>query len=255
MAIVTSTSGPKYAIYSGAVVSATPLTMAAWMYPLNVTEDHYPIGISAASGLNNWGIALYGNYTGFGTDKVAAFCDDGTPPAGYAVASGSFTANSWQHVCGVFTSSTSRTCYRDGGNSGSDTTNRTPTCNRTMVGALMANGTAYGATCRIAEAAFWSAALTAAEVASLAQGVCPLDIRPASLVAYYPCGGHYGRNSKDRWKNKYDMTDTNSPTYTDHARVIYPQAFTWPRLGFAAAPTTKYWIFNRKPQIKHMLTR
>jgi hypothetical protein len=99
--------------------------------------------------------------------------------------------------------------------------------NTTLLGAMYSAGTiANHFDGKLADVAFWSVALDASEVAALYKGYSPQQIRPASLVAHYPCGGLYGRNTLDRWKSKIDLTDTNSPTYTDHPRIIYPQD-TW----------------------------
>jgi hypothetical protein len=83
----------------------------------------------------------------------------------------------------------------------------------------------------IAEAAIWDltdlgtdaasrTAAFAAIVAALAKGRRPLTYA-TGLVAYWPLGGLYGQTVLDRWKSRYDLTASVSPTYTDHCRVIY----------------------------------
>ncbi len=222
MARVFSTSGPKYLIYSGAVVSSPPFSVSLWVYPLNTTEDHYVFGLTTAAGAHNYMIALYGAYTGLGTDVVAGITDDATPPASYAVATASFTANAWQHITMVWTSTSSRTVYLNGSNSATESTlTRTPVVNRTTVGAALYAGTAYGSSCRVAQCGLWNVALGADHVAALAAGYHPRLVRPASLVSCWDLGGFAGEYDND-WVGGYNLTPTNSPTWADGPPIIYP---------------------------------
>jgi hypothetical protein len=85
------------------------------------------------------------------------------------------------------------------------------------------NAAAYGAFWAggIAEAAIWSVALTADEVASLASGAAPFMIRPASLVLYAPL---IGREAATEWDYfGPSITLNNSPAIgTDHPRIYRP---------------------------------
>lgn len=67
-----------------------------------------------------------------------------------------------------------------------------------------------------AEAAIWSVALTAAEIASLAKGFSPRRIRPQSLVFYAPLI----RNLQDV-RRGLALTPVNGPTVVAHPRC-YP---------------------------------
>lgn len=71
--------------------------------------------------------------------------------------------------------------------------------------------------------AVWSAALTDTEHASLGGGLCPLLVRPDSLVSFVPLGGLDGDHDNDVIGG-YTLTETNSPTWTDDspAGLIYP---------------------------------
>ena len=68
----------------------------------------------------------------------------------------------------------------------------------------------------IAEAAVYNAALTAAEVASLAKGMTPDKIRPQNLVYYAPLV----RDLIDQ-KGGVTITNNNGATVANHPR-IYP---------------------------------
>jgi hypothetical protein len=135
--------------------------------------------------------------------------------------------------------------YNNATYTGTTTINSFNTANTTLLGARYTSGSIdLHFDGKLADIAFWSVALTASEVAALYKGYSPQQIRPESLVAHYPCGGLYGRNSLDRWKSKLDLTDTNSPTYTDHPRIIYPQDAWCGSYGAGAAPTS-----NRRRRI------
>lgn len=67
----------------------------------------------------------------------------------------------------------------------------------------------------IAEVGIWSAALTAAEIASLSAGFTPDQVRPQSLVFYAPLV----RELRDL-RGGLAITATNSPTVATHPRII-----------------------------------
>jgi hypothetical protein len=135
------------------------------------------------------------------------------------------SANTWHHAA-VVSQATSNTVYLDGVQ-GSVATYMNPSftsVNRFHVGYTPSTQYHSGSTC---EVGVYSVALTASEIGALADGYTPIEIRPQSLVAYYPLGGHYGQLDVDRWKNRYDLTAYNSPTWADHPRVFYPRRSFW----------------------------
>jgi len=69
---------------------------------------------------------------------------------------------------------------------------------------------------QIAEVGIWNAALTAAEIASLANGMTCEKIRPQSLVFYAPLV----RDLIDQ-KGGLAITNNNAATVSNHPR-IYP---------------------------------
>ena len=69
---------------------------------------------------------------------------------------------------------------------------------------------------KIAEVGIWNAALTTAEIASLASGIICDKIRPQSLVFYAPLV----RDLIDQ-KGGLPITNNNSATVANHPR-IYP---------------------------------
>lgn len=201
----------------------TPITLALRFYPTADTASMTMFEQTSTTQAAANAIAL-----------VAAGASAGDPIQATTFATGSsfaatttgWVVNTWYGAAHTSTGATDRNAYIDGGSSGNNTTSRAPTnIDRTVVGALFNDATnAYSNyyTGRIMEAAIWSVALSAAELVALAKGFSPLLIRRASLVAYWPLGGHYGQFDLDRYKSRWDLSPTNSPTWADHGRVIYP---------------------------------
>lgn len=226
----------NYLSNGAAAITAAPCTLAAWFNPVNVTEDHILISCSQIGAASNWFfLAANGSTAG---DPVAASTNSSGSEA-LALSSTSFVANSWQHGCAVFTSATSRTAYLNGGGAGNDTTNLTPSgINRTYVGRLTGpDGSLYGSmNGAMAEAAIWSAALTAAEVLQLSKGLSPLLIRPASLVCYWPI---YGRQSPEPdWADGLPLTINGTMAQAAHTRIFLPRAASIGRPSAASGAIT-----------------
>jgi hypothetical protein len=222
MARSNNATAGNYLSNGAAAITAAPCTMSAWFNPVNVTEDHILISCSQIGANSNWFFLAANGTTG--GDPVAASTNLNGSEA-LATTSTSFVANSWQHACGVFTSATSRAAYLNGGGVGTNATNLTPSgINRTFVGRLSgADGSLFGSmNGAIAEAAIWSAALDAGEVLQLSKGLCPLLIRPASLVCYWPI---YGRQSPEPdWADGLPLTINGTMTQAAHTRVYQPRA-------------------------------
>ena len=72
------------------------------------------------------------------------------------------------------------------------------------------------ANARVAEAAIWTAALTASDILSLSQGASPALVRPASLAFYAPLI----RDLQDL-RGGLAITNDNGATVADHPRIYY----------------------------------
>jgi len=68
---------------------------------------------------------------------------------------------------------------------------------------------------KLAEVAIWNVALTAAEIATLAEGFLPTFIKPESLISYYPLVRDYS----DRLGNN-SVTESQTVTFAEHTRII-----------------------------------
>ena len=142
-----------------------------------------------------------------------------------ADASASPTNGAWHHACGIFISSgDDQQAYMDGANKGTQGSGGTPSgIDNTAIGRLSDSSPSEYFDGEVAEAAIWNVELTAAEIASLAAGYCPLFVRPGSIKAYWPLGGALSADDSDTdVVGGYHMTDNNSPTTAAHPPIIYP---------------------------------
>ena len=201
----------QYLNVASAPVLNTPLTLACWFRSASTTTNQRLVGIYNDAS-NYWDLGIRGADAG---DPVAAVVNAQAQSSNVQIVptTAGYTANTWHHAAGVFSSSTSRTAYLDGGNSATGTTNLTNPNGATseigrFVGAIQyMNG-------QIAEVGIWNAALTAAEVASLAKGMTCDKVRPQSLVFYAPLV----RDLIDV-KGGLTITNNNTATVTNHTRV------------------------------------
>lgn len=211
----------QYLNVASAPVVGVPLTLACWFNSDSATTNQTILGISAniagTSTPATWfRIRLAGAVAGDPIQADAAL----TPTFAIASSSSGYTTGSWQHACGVFSSNTSRTIYLDGANSSTNTTSVTPTgLNGVQIGGIYADDSNSIVTYtdgRIAEVGIWNAALTAAEIASLAKGMTCDKVRPQNLVFYAPLL----RDLIDQ-KGGLTLTNNNGATVANHPR-IYP---------------------------------
>jgi hypothetical protein len=211
----------EYLDHAAAVVTAAPLTMACWFRPDMASADLTLMAALNSAGSNTFRLAARGNDAG---DPVSWRVTAGGSLVAADTTTG-FSSGTWHHACGVEASSNSRRVYLDGGGKGTNTSSRTPSgINQTRVGF----GNSAYMDGRIAEAAIWNAALSDEEVASLARGCCPLKVRPASLVAWWPLAGRFDPEISfvDR-TGRYELALFGTSA-AEHPRVFGPGG---PRLG------------------------
>lgn len=239
--------------HAAAAVTAVPCTLACWFNPVNVTTYYTLMSVyKQAAGTDSYGILGIAGATG--GDPVIAEYTNGSTYANAATSSG-YSASTWQHACAVFSASNARAAYLNGGSEGTNTT--------AVAGAAAWDGVQIGGYSdgdgdfdglngSIAEAGIWSVALTTAEILSLSKGVCPLLIRPASLVSYFPLIGRMASPEQDRRGNRHLTISAGWSQAAHPPRIFYP---TSPNTMFpggaggAPAPiichlsTTGGWVF------------
>jgi hypothetical protein len=124
----------------------------------------------------------------------------------------------WTHVAFTFTGSTAQpNIYLNGSlSNGAASTGLTGIFNNTadLTFGINSNKTGNPFGGKLAEVGIYNAALTAAEIASLAKGMTPDKIRPQNLVFYAPLV----RDLIDQ-KGGLTITNNNAATVANHPRV------------------------------------
>ena len=139
-----------------------------------------------------------------------------TTSAGSATGNNAITFNTWQHIVGVFETSSLRRMSVNGGTFATNTVNvgTQNALNEIRIGADWnpTLGNFFGGA--IAEVGVWNVALTQQECTALAQGMTCDKIRPQSLVFYAPLV----RDLIDQ-KGGLTITNNNAATVANHTRV------------------------------------
>ena len=217
----------QYLSSSGAVLSSVPITMGCWFYSTSNSAKQRLISIGDKDSTSDFfHVSAMGNVTG---DPLRASAKRGGA-TGTATTSSGYSINTWHHAAAVFISNSSRKVYLDAGSVGSNTTSATPaSLDTTRLGLRASSGTDGPMAGRIAEAGIWNIALTANDIAQLAEGFSPLLVRPDALVAYWPLGG-IARFSASSAAADYaggsSMLPTNTPTEASHPEAYYPSSPT-----------------------------
>lgn len=200
-------SGTNRIDLPSAIVAGAPCTLACWFNSTSLTVNQNLLALRNVANTYYVGIAANGSQVG---DPVQAYT---ASPAVIAATSAGYSANVWQHAAGVFESSSSRSAFLNGGNKGTNTTTITPlTLTETHLAAFSSSASQrlIGA---LAEVGIWDVALTDDEIASLAKGFTPDQIRPQNLIAYLPLI----RSAQDIKGTSWVASGTL--TVADHPRV------------------------------------
>ena len=219
MALDFNGADSESASVAAAAVTAAPLTLACWVNPDTVSGNDALVEVNDAGTNNVFLLYLAAGVINAFTSEAGSFSQ--------ASAGTALGTNAWSHAAGVFASATSRVAYKNGVAGTEETTSRIPTTIDSVrlgsqVGTNFMDGT-------LAEVGIWNVALDAGEIAALAKGFSPQLIRPASLIHYYPLirgtvnQGGSSNTTLDRGKAGLNLTETNTPTYSDpHVRLYYP---------------------------------
>ena len=180
------TASGKYYYRNATPITAAQYTIAAWAYTTSATANQNVFTICRAGRNTDFiGLTLNGAIAGDFMD----FYSDQTGTVRSCITANSYTANAWNHCCGVAASSTDRKSYLNGdtANKGTSTLSSVPSLiDRVAIGTWfgsVADSQLFGGIC---ECALWNAALTEPEVVALSKGVAANRIRPQSLRFYFP---------------------------------------------------------------------
>jgi hypothetical protein len=201
---------------SAATATAAPLTMACWFNADNTSAFGMLMNIASTQPFNSrYRLEVRGDVAG---DPLRLLIDDNAGVIATADTTSGYSASTWTHACAVFASNSSRSVLINGGSKGTNTTTASPNAahfDRLTIGAQHFSTTINAwFDGRIAEAGVWNAALTDAEIASLADGMTCDKVRPQSLVFYAPLV----RDLID-YKGGLTITNTNTATVANHPRV------------------------------------
>ena len=220
-------SASNQSLYVNAVPwdNTFPMTMCCWVRPVATMVN---------------GIAFGMHYTGDTSAESAriqtrsggaarAEHRDGTTAA-VAETTALITAGSWHHVAAVFASTSSRTIYLDGANSVNNTTSATNTMNTDYLivgrGRVSTGFTSPAYNGDISHCAIWNVALNAEEIAAIASGVCPTNIRPQNLIYYAPLEGVASpENNVWRAGGTYNLTLDNAPVHAGNPPKVMNMFF------------------------------
>jgi hypothetical protein len=200
----TSASSQRLSIAS-TPVTATPLTMSAWFRRATISANTALVCLSQPAAPAHI-LSLRSNL------QVGAGSFDGN--FAQSLSGTTVSQDVWTHGAGVWASTTSRTAYQNGVAGTTNTSSINPTVDRIGIGALNRTSPAEFFNGDIAEVGIWNAALTAAEIASLADGMTCDKVRPQSLVFYAPLV----RDLID-YKGGLTITNNNTATVANHPRV------------------------------------
>lgn len=195
------------------------LTVACWVR--STGAGNVVVGSSNYDGSNLTAILCLGGAPG-GAYNGFAYFQGGVGWKASGVATDVRNSGAWHHVVGVFTGSTSVQLYVDGVLDSQNTTGvaaTLPAGSNPWVWGRYQNDSIWFSG-DIAEGGVWDAALIAAETASLAAGEIPLNVRPGSLIAYWPQWGDDSPEPDlhDVGATRYALTVTGA-TKANHAPV------------------------------------
>jgi hypothetical protein len=190
-----------------------PFTLACWFNASDITTFSTLFGVQNLSNGNRSNLFASGSLVG---DPVQAATTIGGT-AGTSSSASAYLQNVWGHAAGVFETTSSRTVYFNGVAGTTNTTSLSPSYGAPTIGiGARHNGTSWGlyANANTADCGIWNAALTAAEIASLAKGMTCDKVRPQSLVFYAPLV----RDLQDV-RGGLTITNNNTATVANHPRV------------------------------------
>lgn len=236
-----------YAICSQAVLSAEPITIAAWLKNPTPLLQPQIAAINTGSGTTRNSFVLASVGAGAGNGGAVAVARSGAT-AGQATASAAGLGPGWHHLGAIFASTTSRSAWWDGVLTATNTTSKTLSgMDTTSIGTWWDNGAYINPGSNpyyIAEIAIWNALLTPREFLDARLGKPHNLIRPDALVMYLPLRSETGL--KDFGPRNLIFTNTGLIASQDHPPIILPRRRSYLANSVAAAaPCTPYFYHQQ----------
>jgi len=178
-----NSASTQYLSTTSTPVSAAPMTIAAWFYPTSTAAASVICSVGVAAGSDRFtlysDLSLAGNKVG-AQSIASGVISEATYPNVVVL-------NTWQHGASVFESTTSRYVYHNGVASTQNTASSSPSgVDSITIGARRSPAIGVLMNGSIAQLGIWDAALTADEIASLADGMICSRVRPQNLKFYAP---------------------------------------------------------------------
>ena len=198
------------------LITSAAITISAWFKTTDTTTEQFIAGVQMGATRTGHYLIADGSAAG---DPVGIRSRTGAGAVwGYSTTG--YSSGVWHHGAGtVNTGGTSRAAFIDGGSKGTNGSTRDPSSATPVneIGAAVAAGDRFF-TGSIADIAIWATVLSDEEIASLAKGICPLLIRPQSLVHYIPFVGKTSPEIEIVGGNS--ITLYNSPTADAQPKLI-----------------------------------
>ena len=242
-------SNTNHFALASAVVSAPPLSVSAWVYVTTVAFNSYALGITYTAGADT-------NVSGFylvkmiTTGLLRAYTNNNNSQV-YSVSAAGVNLNAWNHIGGVWASTSSRIAYLNGVEATAETTTKAvaSTPDKMSIGCIYRqdNSVLGGSGDYVAEIGYWNVALTTADMLMLSAGYSPPMVKPDGLQAYYPAiRGDSSGDMPDLFGAK-TMVEVGTVSVQTHPRIFYP-GLPWVvgKPGATAASGNPYYAFAQQ---------
>jgi hypothetical protein len=206
----------QYLNTANSPITDGPMTMACLFRLDSATGTRSLVTLNDANGQERFSLSSNPALT---RAVQFAFVTSAGSVLGVSFNSVSVSADTWHHAVATVSgtgSGTVFTTYFNGqaGTTATDTLSPVGNIDSVIVGARYGASVGLFLDGQIAEVGIWNVALTAAEIASLADGMTCDKVRPQSLVFYAPLV----RNLQDV-KGGLTITNNNTATVANHPRV------------------------------------
>ena len=212
--------GVNYLYQPEAIVNAPPFSFAAWVYLNSTSIDAYVFGVGCTSAKDLYYLEFPNTLDKF---SATANSTSGTLDQTAASNNGSgIVTGQWYHVAAVYTNTSSRTIYINGGHSVNSIVNIVTTpadFTQTSLGAEFYNGAFYNELDGyIAYPTIWNVALSSGDVTSLwngGSGADPRTIESGSVVSFSllseVSSPWYDSYTHENWTTVGSLTHVSDP--------------------------------------------
>jgi hypothetical protein len=243
MARLFASASTQYLKVSRAAVTAYPVTQVAWFNAVDQGTPQTLVCLSDDS-VDTACQRIYVDESGGTYRTFAQSIEDGGGNEKAQI--NGWTPNVWQHLAGVFRSSTSRSIYLNG-SSASNVNSVTfdAGMNATSIGFLDRLSPTQYMNGGLAQAALYNAWLSDTDIMRMVKKrLSPLLVRPQSLIAYWAL--RHGDNAD--WLGRFGMAAVNAPIDTVSPPIVYPERDdpVW-GLVLPRYRPRRYWVVLKAP--------